>query len=203
LTATAAVRRVQGDTELGEGVLIKLRFILPLLAIGSSLVTDGWAQSKAAKKRTPTPVLKMDSQVSGTLAVQLVSSASGASIKGVTSAQRSLDLGTVSYQNGSNMLNVGAQKRSTSFVVSTRFGLEVDDSTGKVSTVTVRAALAAPDVFIFRVDGFQLGTTPQLIQTQVKPGATLQHLLEIEVPTSLTEKNSQLQNTILFQVVAN
>jgi len=185
------------------GVLIKLRFILPILAFGSSLVTDGWAQSRTAKKRTPTPALKMDSQVSGTLAVQLVSSATGVTMKGGTTNQRSMDLGTVSYQNGSNALNVSVQKLSTSFVVSTKFGLEVDDSTGKVGTVTVRANLAAPDVFIFRVDGFQLGTTPQLIQTQIKPGILLQHLLEIEVPTSLTEQNSQLQNTIQFQVVAN
>ena len=192
-----------GDTELGEGVLIKLRFILPILAFGSSLVTDGWAQSKAAKKRTPTPALKMDTQVSGTLAVQLVNSASGVALKGGTPAQRSLDMGTVSYQSGSNTLNVSVQKLSSSFVVSTKFGLEVDDSTGKVGTVTVLAAIAAPDVFVFRVDGFQLGTTPQLIQTQVKPGAQVQHLLEIEVPTSLTEKNSQLQNTIQFEVVAN
>jgi hypothetical protein len=180
-----------------------LRFLLPLLAIGSSLVTDGWAQSKTAKKHTPTPALKMDSQATGTLAVQLVSSANGVAMKGGTGSQRSMDLGTVSYQNGSNTLNVSVQKLSTSFVVSTHFGLEVDDSTGKVATVTVRAGLAAPDVFIFRVDGFQLGTTQQFIQTQVKPGSLLQHLLEIEVPTSLTEKNSQLQNTILFQIVAN
>ena len=184
-------------------MLIKLRFILPILAFGSSLVTDGWAQSKAAKKRTPTPVLKMDSQVSGTLAVQLVNSANGVTMKGGTTNQRSMDLGTVSYQSGSNALNVSLQKLSTSFVVSTKFGLEVDDSTGKVGSVTVRANLAAPDVFIFRVDGFQLGTTPLLIQTQIKPGILLQHLLEIEVPTSLTEQNSQLQNTIQFQVVAN
>jgi hypothetical protein len=203
LIATAALRRVQGVTELGEGVLIKLRFILLLLAIGSSLVTDGWAQSKAVKKRTPTPVLKMDSQVSGTLAVQLVNAANGVAMKIGNGSQRSMDLGTVSYQNGSNTLNVSVQKLSTSFVVSSSFGLEVDDATGKVGSVTVLAGLAAPDVFIFRVDGFQLGTTPQLIQAKVKPGSQVQHLLEIEVSTSLTERNSQLQNTILFQVVAN
>ena len=63
--------------------------------------------------------------------------------------------------------------------------------------------MAAPDVFIFRVDGLQLGTIPQLIQAEAKPGVTGLHLLEIEVPSSLTEKNSQLQNSILFQVIAN
>ncbi len=174
-----------------------------MLAIGSSLVTDGWAQSKAAKKYTSTPALKMNSQAAGTLAVQLVNAANGLAMKGVNASQRSMDLGTVSYQNVSSTLSLSVQKLSTSFVVSTRFGLEVDDPTGTVGTVTVLAGLAAPDVFMFRVDGFQLGTTPQLIQSQVKPGGIVQHLLEIEVPTSLTEKNSQLQNTILFQVVAN
>jgi hypothetical protein len=29
------------------------------------------------------------------------------------------------------------------------------------------------------------------------------HRLEIEVPTSLTEKNSQLHNAIIFQVIPN
>ncbi len=145
----------------------------------------------------------MNSQAAGTLAVQLVNAANGLAMKGVNASQRSMDLGTVSYQNVSSTLSLSVQKLSTSFVVSTRFGLEVDDPTGTVGTVTVLVGLAAPDVFMFRVDGFQLGTTPQLIQSQVKPGGIVQHLLEIEVPTSLTEKNSQLQNTILFQVVAN
>lgn len=181
----------------------KMRYILPLLAIGSSLATDGWAQNKVAAKRNPTPVLKMDTKVTGTLSVQLLNAANGAVMSGGTAAQRSMDMGTVSYQNGSSTLNVSVQKHSTSFVVSTKFGMEVDDASGKVGSVTVLAGLAAPDVFIFRVDGFQLGTTPQLIQGQVKPGASVQHLLEIEVPTALTERNSQLQNTILFQVIAN
>jgi hypothetical protein len=185
------------------GVLIKLRFIFPLLAIGSSLVTDGWAQSKSSAKRTPTTVLNMRAQATGMLSLVLVNAADGASLKSGTSGQRSMDLGTASYQGGSNALNVSVKKLSTSFVVSTKFGMTVQDSTGKVGAATVLAAMASPDVFIFRLDGLQLGTTPQLVQAQVKPGSTSQHLLEIEVPSTLTEKNSQLQNSILFQVIAN
>jgi hypothetical protein len=42
-----------------------------------------------------------------------------------------------------------------------------------------------------------------LLQGQAKTGTTVMHRLEIEVPTSLTEKNSQLNNAIIFQVIPN
>ncbi len=182
---------------------IKLHYFVPLLVIGSSLVTDGWSQSKGTPKRNPTPVLVMKAQAKGTISLSLGNAPAGVPLKGGNSSQQSLDLGTVSYRNGPSTLNVGVQKLATSFVVSTKFAMTVQDSTGQVGSATIFAALAAPDVFIFRVDGFQMGTAPQLIQGQVKPGVTVQHLLEIEIPTSLTEKNSQLQNSILFQVIAN
>jgi hypothetical protein len=57
--------------------------------------------------------------------------------------------------------------------------------------------------FGFRLDGIPLGTTPQIIQGNAKVGTTSQHLLEIDVPNSVTEKNSRLQNAILVQVIAN
>jgi hypothetical protein len=183
-------------------VAIKLRYFVPLLVIGSSLVTKGWAQSKSTSKRSPTPVL-MKAQAAGTISLSLGNAPDGVPLKSGNPSQRSLDLGTVSYQNGASTLNVSVQKLPASFVVSTKFTMTVQDSTGNVGTATVLAAMAAPDVFIFRVDGLQLGTVPQLVQAQVKPGVTGLHLLEIEVPSSLTEKNSQLQNSILFQVIAN
>jgi hypothetical protein len=186
----------------GWGVAIKLHYFVPLLVIGSSLITDGWAQSKSTSKRSPTPVL-MKAQAAGTISLSLGNAPDGVPLKGGNASQRSLDLGTVSYQNGASTLNVGVQKLAASFVVSTKFGMTVQDSTGNLGTATVLAAMAAPDVFIFRVDGLRLGTVPQLIQAQAKPGVTGLHLLEIEVPSSLTEKNSQLQNSILFQVIAN
>lgn len=182
---------------------IYLRNFILLLVIGSSLITVGWSQSRSAPKHNPAPVLVMKAQATGAISLSLGNAPAGVPLKGGNSSQRSLDLGTVSYQNGANTLNVAVQKLSTSFVVSTRFAMTVQDSTGQVGSASIFAALAAPDIFIFRVDGFQMGTAPQLIQGQVKPGVTVQHLLEIEVPTSLTEKNSQLQNSILFQVIAN
>jgi hypothetical protein len=194
-------------------VAIYLRNFISLLVIGSSLISSGWSQSRSTSKGSPAPVLNtkavstkalnMKAQAAGTISLSLINAPDGVPLKGGNSSHRSLDLGTVSYQNGASALNVGVQKLSTSFVVSTKFGMTVQDSTGSVGTATVLAALAAPDIFIFRVDGLQLGTVPQLIQAQAKPGVTGLHLLQIEVPTSLTEKNSQLQNSILFQVIAN
>lgn len=88
--------------------------------------------------------------------------------------------------------------------MSTRFGLTVQDASQHASTATVLAALALPEpIFTFRLDGLKLATTPQVIQGSTKLGATSQHRLEIEVPASVTEKNSQLRNGIIFQVIAN
>jgi hypothetical protein len=42
-----------------------------------------------------------------------------------------------------------------------------------------------------------------LLQGQARIGTAHMHRLEIEVPTSLTEKNSQLHNAIIFQVIPN
>jgi len=68
----------------------------------------------------------------------------------------------------------------------------------------VMASLAVPESsFVLRLDGLKLGATPQVVQGQLRLGVMTQHRLEIEVPSSVTEKNSQLQNAIVFQVIAN
>ena len=90
------------------------------------------------------------------------------------------------------------------FIVGTKFGLSIQDPSQRFSSAAVLASLALPDAsFTLRLDGMKLETTPQVIQGQARLGMTFQHRLEIEVPTSLTEKNSQLQNAIIFQVIPN
>lgn len=72
------------------------------------------------------------------------------------------------------------------------------------TTAAVLAALTVPDpAYTFRLDGITLQPVPQLLQGQARTGITIMHRLEIEVPTSLTEKNSQLNNAIIFQVIPN
>ena len=180
-----------------------MRFVLPLLLVGSSLLTDGWAQRKGSSKRTSTAI-SMKSETEGTISVSFVSAPDGVALSGGASGQRSLNLGTVSNAGGAQTANVQVQKLPGRFVVSTRFGMSIQDGSQHATSATVLAALAVPDsAYTFRLDGVTLETVPQLIQGQTRVGPTFMHRLEIDVPTSLTEKNSQLHNAILFQVIPN
>jgi hypothetical protein len=165
-------------------------------------MTDGWAQHTV--KRTSSPVINMQSQGQGSVSVAFVTAPDGAALVGGTSGQRVLNLGTVSYTAGPRTPNVQMQTRDGGFVVATRFGLSIQDPSQRFSTAAVLVSAASPDPFFtLRLDGIKLGTTPQVIQGQVRVGRIFEHRLEIEVPASVTEKNSQLQNALLFQVIPN
>jgi len=145
----------------------------------------------------------MRAETAGSLSVTFSGAPDGARLSGGTAGQGTLDLGAASY-GGAFSPNVNVQKLRGSFVVSTKFGLTIQQSSQQLSTATVMAALAVPEpAFILRLDGLTLGTTPQVVQGQARLGVMTQHRLEIEVPSSVTEKNSQLHNAILFQVIAN
>ena len=177
--------------------------MIPLLVIGSSLVTNGWAQRTGVVKRTPPVVMTMRSEAVGTLSVSLTSAPDGVPLSG-TSTQRTLNFGTVSYNMASAGPNVRVIRRASGFAVATRFGLTLQDPSAHVASATVMASLAVPEAhFSFRLDGIPLEMTPQIIWSQEKVGVTSQHLLEIDVPNSVTESDSHLQNAILIQVIAN
>ena len=179
-----------------------MRLVLPLLLFGSSLMTDGWAQRKGATQRTS--AISMKSATEGTISVSFVSAPDGAALIGGASGQRSLDLGAVSHAGGSQNPYVQVQKLPGHFVVATKFGLSIQHGPQHSSTATVLAALAAPDPsFTFRLDGITLQPAPQLLQGQARVGPTLIHRLEIDVPASVTEKNSQVHNAIIFQIIPN
>jgi hypothetical protein len=147
--------------------------------------------------------MTMRSEASGTLTVSLSSAPEGVPLSGA-STQRTLNFGEVSYAMPSTARNVNVVRHAAGFAVSTRFGLVIQDPSAHVTHATVLAAIAVPEVhFGLRLDGVPLSTTPQVIQGNAKVGTTSQHLLEIEVPSSVTEKNSRLQNAILVQVIAN
>ena len=146
----------------------------------------------------------MKSETEGAISVNFISAPDGAALTGGTSGQRSLNLGTVSHGGGAQSANVQVQKLPGRFVVSTRFGLSIQSASQHATSATVLAALAVPDTaYTFRLDGITLATVPQLVQGQARIGPTITHRLEIEVSTSLTEKNSQLHNAIIFQVIPN
>jgi hypothetical protein len=173
------------------------------MLFGSSLITGGWTQSKSTAKRTSTAIA-MKSESEGAISVNLLSAPDGAALAGGTSGQRSLNLGTVSHAGGAQTANVQVQKLPGRFVVSTRFGLSIQSGSQHAASATVLASLAIPDpAYTFRLDGITLQAVPQMLQGQARIGAPIMHRLEIEVPTSLTEKNSQLHNAIIFQVIPN
>jgi hypothetical protein len=120
------------------------------------------------------------------------------------SGQQVIDLGPVSYGAGSRVANVEVSKRVDRFVVATKFGLVIQDPTGRSSSAAVLVSLACPDnIYTFWIDGVKLAATPKTIQRQARLGITQSHRLQIEVPSDLSEKNSQLQNAVLFQVIPN
>ena len=136
--------------------------------------------------------------------MSFVSAPDGAALTGANSGQRSLNLGAVSQHGSTHGANVQTQEFPGRFVVSTKFALSIQDGSQHSGTATVLAALAKPDpAFTYRLDGITLVIVPQLLQGQARIGPALIHRLEIDVPTSLTEKNSQLDNAIIFQVIPN
>ena len=165
-------------------------------------MSDGWTQRKGPNKRTSSTI-SMKSETEGTIAVSFVSAPDGVALTGGTSGQGSLNMGTVNA-GGAQTANVQVRKLPGRFVVSTKFGLSIQDGSQHATSATVLAALAVPDsAYTFRLDGITLATVPQLVQGQARVGPTSVHRLEIDVPTSVTEKNSQLHNAILFQVIPN
>lgn len=167
--------------------------------VGSSLMVDGWGQQRSTAAHTSKAVVNMQAQASGGISVAFVSLPDGAGITG-----HSVDLGTVAYSNRGRVANVQVRALTDRMVVSTRLGLTVQDPSRQFARATLLASLAYPDsANVLWLDGVRLGTTPQVIQAQVPVGKTSAHRLEIEVPTSLTEKNAELKNSIIVQVVPN
>lgn len=168
--------------------------------VGSSLMTNGWAQKGSTASHTSKPVVNMKAQGAGGLSVSFVGLSDGAGMAG----QHALDLGSVSYASRSRTANVQLQALADRLVVSTRLGIAVQDPTGHFSRATLLASLAYPDsTHILWLDGIRLATTPQVVQAQVPVNKTSAHRLQIEVPTSLPEKDAAVHNSIIFQVVPN
>jgi len=168
--------------------------------VGSSLMTNGWAQKGSTAKHTSKAVLNMQVQPGGGISVAFVGLPDGAGVTG----QHAMDLGTVSYSNHSRTANVQVRAITDCLVVSTKIGLSLQDPSRQFANATLLASLVHYDsAHVLWLDGVRLGTTPQVIQGHVPVGKTSAHRLEIEVPTSLTERNAGLQNSIIFQVVPN
>jgi hypothetical protein len=170
------------------------------LLFGSSLVTDGWTQGKGTPSHTSKTVVNMKAQQEGGLSVAFVDLPDGPNITG----KRALDLGSVSYAGNPRGTNVQVKPSTDRFVVSAKFGLMVQDPSQQIAGATLMVALAYPDhAHVLWVDGVRLTTALQAIPGRFPVGKTSAHRLEIEVPTSSTEKDAAIHNSIIFQVIPN
>lgn len=190
----------------GGRCVIRLWFVLPVLVLGSSLTADGWTQKKSTTGHTSRPALRMQTQATGSVSVAFVNLPDGALLAPGGAGQRALDLGQVAYGAVSRTPNVQIRTLKDRMIVTTRFGLALQNTGtgGSFATATVLASLAFPDsARTMRIEGVKMGPVPQIIQPRARLGATSACRFEIEVPVTLTEKDAQMRNSILFQVIPN
>lgn len=162
-------------------------------------MSNGLAQNRAPAKPAA-KVLNMAAQGAGGLLLTIVNPSDGAR----TAGGGVLDLGSVSYGSAARRGKVEVRSSAGRMVVSTNVGLSLVDPAGHIGAATLLACLALPErAFVLRLDGVRLTTTPQIIQSRLAVGKTSSHQIEVEVPSSVTEKNPALHNSIIFQVVPN
>ena len=115
-----------------------------------------------------------------------------------------LDIGTVSYAIGAKSPHTQVHRLTDRLVVTTEFRLGIADNSLHAASAMLLAATAYPEsVYTVSVDGVRLQATPQMVQPDVPLGRTSVHRLQIEIPNTVTEKDSQFHNSIVFQVIPN
>jgi hypothetical protein len=148
----------------------------------------------------------MQTQATGSVSVAFVNLPDGAPLAPGGAGLRALDLGQVAYGAVSRTPNVQIRTLKDRMIVTTRFGLALQNTGtgGHAATATVLASLAFPDpARTLRIEGVKMGLVPQIVQPRAGIGATSVCRFEIEVPVTLTEKDAQMRNSILFQVIPN
>jgi hypothetical protein len=159
-----------------------------------------WGQGKASVALSHKPMVNMAAQAAGGLTLTIVNLSDGARVGG----GGALDLGSVSYGSAARKGEVEVRSVAGHMVVSTKVGLSIADPARHLTAATLLASEVLPESsYVLRLDGVRLTTAPQVIRGQIPVGKLSTHRLEIEVPSSVTEKSPGLHNSIIFQVVPN
>ncbi len=138
--------------------------------------------------------------------MRLVTLPTGANMTGAAGDVWTLDLGELSYPAAPRNPNVSSRRLPHSFVISTEFGVQVQSSgsptPGTPSFATLLAFLQdAQPQYSVRIDGVTLQSGSQPVASHLRSGAITVHRLEIEIPTTVTEKSGRLAHLIEFSVV--
>ena len=172
-----------------------------LLALTVALLPAAAAQNMQPGEPTSRNAVREKSS-DAALWVSFVPVAKGARVRSIA-GQGTLELGPMSYLNGSNQEGVNIQRHARTFTVSTRFGLLVGDSSMHGSAKLVAVLTQVEPAIRVVVDGVRLSSSPEVIQMAISYGAVTEHHLEIEIPTSMSGAAAQVANSIAFQVFAN
>jgi len=175
-------------------------FVVFLLLAGASAFGRGNTRSHPLHPRAAARDLALGPE--GSLTVSLVGISGGVPLLDSPGGPALLNCGKVSY-GGSTTPKLEVQQHAGSFVVSTDFGLLVQDATKLAHFATVSGALSGAQTAVtYRIDGKKLGSAPVLLISHASVGTLSEHRLEIEVPTGLTEAGADTQIAIQFAVSA-
>jgi hypothetical protein len=118
--------------------------------------------------------------------ITILTSATGVLVRMRGSGNASVDLGRVSFFQGTSAPGEAVQRISKSFVISTRFALQIDCPgsfpSSSVNVTMSRSNTDATDAIT--IDGTILGPAPQFLVQSMRCGSISQHRLEVEVPVS-------------------
>ena len=146
----------------------------------------------------------MRKQSEGAISIGFAGITKGSQAAQQTVGYGTLDIGAVSYSVGARSPHTQVRRLADRLVVTTEFGLSITDNSLHTASAMLLAATAFPDnVYTVSVDGVRLEATPQMVQASVPLGRTSVHRLQIEIPNTVTEKDSQFHNSIVFQVIPN
>ncbi len=118
--------------------------------------------------------------------ITIFAAATGALVRNQGAANVSLDLGRVSYFNGTSAPGGSSQRRSGSLVISTRFLLKIDcPGSSPTSTIDVTMSrLDAAASHTITIDGTAVESGARTLTQYMPCGSSGEHRLEVEVPVS-------------------
>ena len=146
----------------------------------------------------------MRKQTEGAISFGFTGTTKGSQTGRETVGYGTLDIGAVSYSVGAKSPHTQVRRLADRLVVTTDFELNIADNSLHAASAMLLAATAFPEnVYVVSVDGVRLQATPQMVQANVPLGRASLHRLQIEIPNTITEKDSQFHNSIVFQVIPN
>jgi len=162
----------------------------------------GWTQTGTQGHRVPAAVIKRSATVPASISVSFVELPDGAQLMGGRRGHGELVMPPVAYGMGAPKAGVRVERRTSSFIVSSRFGLRVDGPSGASGSAVVSAFLLTPDPYcMYFLDGIKLSMTPQVVAARSRFGAVTEHRLDVEVPVNMTV--GAAANNIGFTAVPN